>query len=181
LSLTPRETWTSTSRSRPTTANHGTRIVYAFETHVHNDFVSGARELTEQTGCQVGASASGGLLFPSIRLKEDDEFDLGEFKIRIIHTPGHTPESVSFMVEEQGQPRAIFTGGALMLGGAARVDLLGTKIPPFLARWLHNTIHEKLLKLPDDVLVYPAHGGGSFVLPRPIVAVRYQPPSPGSA
>ena len=143
-------------------ANHGTRITYAFETHVHNDFVSGARELAEQTGCQVAASASGGLLFPSIRLQEGDEFDLGEFKIRILHTPGHTPESVSFLIEEQGQPKAIFTGGALMLGGAARVDLLGIKIAPFLARWLHNTIHEKLLKLPDEVEVYPTHGGGSF-------------------
>ena len=79
-------------------ANHGTRIVYAFETHVHNDFVSGARELADQTGCQVAASASGGLLFPSVRLQEDDEFDLGEFKVRVLHTPGHTPESVSFMV-----------------------------------------------------------------------------------
>ncbi|HCP24780.1 MAG TPA: MBL fold metallo-hydrolase, partial [Dehalococcoidia bacterium] len=71
------------------------------------------------------------------------------------------PESISFMVEVQGKPTAIFTGGALMLGGAARVDLLGTKIAPFLARWLHNTIHEKLLKLPDEVEVYPTHGGGS--------------------
>jgi len=66
------------------------------------------------------------------------------------------------MIEEQGQFRVIFTGGTLMQGGAARVDLLGSKIAPFLARWLHNTIHEKLLKLPDDVLVYPTHGGGSF-------------------
>ncbi len=143
-------------------ANHGTRIVYAFETHVHNDFVSGARELADQAGCQVAASASGGLLFPSVRLQEGDEFDLGDFKVRIMHTPGHTPESVSFVVEEQGQPTAIFTGGALMLGGAARVDLLGSKVAPFLARWLHNTIHKKLLKLPDDVQVYPTHGGGSF-------------------
>ena len=143
-------------------ANHGTRITYAFETHVHNDFVSGARELADQTGCQVGASASGGLLFPSVRLNENDEFDLGEFQIRVLHTPGHTPESISFMVEEQGRPTAIFTGGALMMGGAARVDLLGVKIAPFLARWLHNTIHEKLLKLPDNVQVYPTHGGGSF-------------------
>ncbi|MCI0863560.1 MAG: MBL fold metallo-hydrolase [Chloroflexi bacterium] len=110
----------------------------------------------------MGASASGGLLFPSVRLQENDEFDLGEFQIRILHTPGHTPESVSFIVEEQGQPTAIFTGGALLLGGAARVDLLGSKVAPFLARWQHNTIHEKLLKLPDDVQVYPTHGGGSF-------------------
>tara|TARA_Y100000588_G_scaffold79422_1_gene83056 strand:+ start:349 stop:921 length:573 start_codon:yes stop_codon:yes gene_type:complete len=103
----------------------------------------------------VGASASGGLLFPSVRLQENDEFDMGEFLIRVVHTPGHTPESISFMVEVQGKPTAIF-------GGAARVDLLGTKIAPFLARWLHNTIHEKLLKLPDEVEVYPTHGGGSF-------------------
>ena len=65
-----------------------------------------------------------------------------------MHTPGHTPESISYLMEENGRPTAIFTGGALMPGGAARVDLLGSRIAPFLARWLHNTIHEKLLKLP---------------------------------
>ena len=147
-------------------ANHGVRINYALETHVHNDFVSGARELAATTGCQVGASASGGLLYPSLRLREDDELDLGEFKLRVLHTPGHTPEHISFLViekdREQDRPTAIFTGGALMLGGAARVDLLGQRIAPFLARWLHHTIHSKLLTLPNDVRVYPTHGGGSF-------------------
>ena len=143
-------------------ANHGVRISYAFETHVHNDFISGARELAAQTGCQVGASASGGLLYPSLRLQEDDEFDLGEFQLRVVHTPGHTPEHISFLVVGKGSPTAIFTGGALMLGGAARVDLLGSRVAPFLARWLYHTIHEKLLKLPDEVKVYPTHGGGSF-------------------
>ncbi|MEK7806317.1 MAG: rhodanese-like domain-containing protein, partial [Chloroflexota bacterium] len=111
---------------------------------------------------QVGASASGGLLFPSLRLREDDELDLGEFQLRVLHTPGHTPESISFLVVEHGNTTAIFTGGALMVGGAARVDLLGNRIAPFLARWLHHTVHEKLLKLPDLVAVYPTHGGGSF-------------------
>ena len=143
-------------------ASRGVRINYALETHVHNDFVSGARELAATTGCQVGASASGGLLYPSLRLREDDELDLGEFKLRVLHTPGHTPEHISFLVIEQDRPTAIFTGGALMMGGAARVDLLGQRIAPFLARWLHNTIHSKLLKLPDDVRIYPTHGGGSF-------------------
>ena len=127
------------------------------------------------------ANASGGLPFPSIRLQADDEFHLGEFKIRIIHTPGHTPESVSFIIEEQGQPRAIFTGGALMLGGAARVDLLGLKIAPFLARWLHNTIHEKLLNLPDDVLVYPTHGGDSFCSVATAGGGEIRLPLPGNA
>jgi len=143
-------------------SNHGVRIIYAMETHLHNDFISGARELASQTGCQVGASASGGTLFPSVRLQDEDEFDLGEFKLKVLHTPGHTPEHISFLVEEQGEPTAIFTGGALIMGGAARVDLLGSRVAPFLARWLHQTIHGKLLKLPDSVRVYPTHGGGSF-------------------
>ena len=143
-------------------SNHGVRIIYALETHLHNDFVSGARELAAQTGCQVGASASGGTLFPSVRLEDGDEFDLGEFKLQVLHTPGHTPEHISFLVEERGEPTAIFTGGALIIGGAARVDLLGSRVAPFLARWLHQTIHGKLLKLPDTVTVYPTHGGGSF-------------------
>ncbi|PKB63480.1 MAG: hypothetical protein BZY80_06855 [SAR202 cluster bacterium Io17-Chloro-G2] len=143
-------------------AQRGVTIAYALETHIHNDFISGARELVAETGCQVGASASGGLLFPSRRLQENDEVDLGEFKLRVMHSPGHTPEHIAFLLEEQGNPTAIFTGGALMPGGAARVDLLGSRVAPFLARWLHNTIHEKLLKLPDSVLVYPTHGGGSF-------------------
>ena len=143
-------------------SNHGVRISYALETHLHNDFISGVRELAAQTGCQVGASASGGTLFPSVRLEDGDEFDLGEFKLKVLHTPGHTPEHISYLVEEQGEPTAIFTGGALIMGGAARVDLLGSRVAPFLARWLHQTIHGKLLKLPDSVRVYPTHGGGSF-------------------
>ena len=143
-------------------SNHGVRIAYALETHLHNDFISGARELAAQTGCQVGASASGGTLFPSVRLQDGDELDLGEFKLKVLHTPGHTPEHISFLVEEKGEPTAIFTGGALIMGGAARVDLLGSRVAPFLARRLHQTIHGELLKLPDSVRVYPTHGGGSF-------------------
>ena len=97
-----------------------------------------------------------------MRPQDNDEFDFGEFKLRVLHTPGHTPEHISFLVEEQGDTSAIFTGGALMLGGAARVDLLGNRVAPFLARWLHQTIHGKLLKYPDAVKVYPTQGGGSF-------------------
>ena len=141
---------------------HGVRITHALETHLHNDFVSGARELAAQTGCKIAASASGGTLFPVTRLQDGDEIDLEEFHIRVMHTPGHTPEHISFLVEEQGEPTAIFTGGALLIGGTARVDLLGSRVAPFLARWLHQTIHGKLLKLPDSVKVYPTHSGGSF-------------------
>ena len=69
-------------------SNHGVRITYAMETHLHNDFISGARELASQTGCQVGASASGGTLFPSVRRQDGDEFDLGEFKLKVLHLGG---------------------------------------------------------------------------------------------
>ena len=85
--------------------------------------------------------------------------------------PGHTPEHISFLViekdREQDRPTAIFTGGALMLGGAARVDLLGQRIAPFLARWLHHTIHSKLLTLPNDVRVYPTPRRRLFLLGQP--------------
>ena len=118
-----------------TASNHGVRITYALETHLHNDFVSGARELAAQTDCQVGASASGGTLFPSVRLQDGDEFDLGEFKLKVLHTPGHTPEHISFLVEEHGEPTGIFTGGALIVGGAARVDLLGSRVRSHHGRW----------------------------------------------
>lgn len=143
-------------------SKHGVRIAYALETRLHNDFIPGARELAAQTGCQVGSSASGGPLYPSVRLQDDDTFDLGEFQLHILHTHGHSPEHISFMVEEQGEPRAVFTGGALMLSGAARVDLLGSRVVPYLARWLYQTIHGKLLKSPDSSQIYPTHGGGSF-------------------
>ena len=85
-------------------SNHGVRIAYVLETHVHNDFISGARELASQTGCQVGASASGGLLYPSLRLQEGNDLDLGEFKLRVMHTPGHTPESVSLSCTRRVTP-----------------------------------------------------------------------------
>ena len=128
-------------------ANHGTRIVYAFETHVHNDFVSGARELADQTGCQVGASASGGLLFPSVRLQENDDFDLGEFTVRVIHTPGHTQGSVSFYTEGM-----LFSGDTLFRGSIGRTDLPGGNYEQEMA-----SIVDRLLALPDDTIVRPGH------------------------
>ena len=92
-------------------------------------------------------------MFPSVRRQENDGFDLGEFKSRVLDAPGHTPESISFIVDEQGEPTAIFTRGALMPGGAAPVAQLGAEVSPCLARWLPNTIHEKLLQLPGEVQV----------------------------
>ena len=143
----------------------GVRILYAFETHIHNDFVSGARELAAQTGAKVCAGASGGLVYPHIPLKDGDTIELGKLSISALHTPGHTTEHMAYTISESGKaggPAAVFTGGALIPGGAARIDLMGDQVALFLGRWLYNSLSQKLLSLPDDVVVYPTHAGGSF-------------------
>ena len=148
----------------------GVRILYSLETHIHNDFVSGARELAAQTGARVCAGASGGLVYPYIPLKDGDVIEVGRLKIGAMHTPGHTTEHMSYTVSDArkpGGPEAVFTGGALMAGGAARIDLMGNQVAAFLGGWLSDSIHKKLLKLSDDVVVYPTHGGGSFCSANP--------------
>ena len=83
-------------------------------------------------------------------------------KSRLSIPPDHSTKHISFLVEKRGEPMAIYTGGSLMMGGAARVHLLGARVASFLARWLHQAIHGKLPKLPNDVNVYPSHGVGSY-------------------
>ena len=129
----------------------GVQILYALETHVHNDFVSGSRELAARAGATVGSSAAGGPLFEHRPLRKGDSIDLGEVRIDVIETPGHTPEHISFLATDTSRghgPHALFSGGALLVGGAARSDLLGKQLAP----------------LNDEVVVYPTHGGGSFCL-----------------
>jgi len=142
----------------------GLSLRYALDTHLHNDFVSGVRELALLPGLQVGASASAGLSFDHLPLNEGVTLSLGELTLGILATPGHTPEHISFTLTlpNQAEPTAVFTGGALMVGGAARTDLLGPEWTSELARKLHHSLHGKLLTLPDNVRVYPTHGAGSF-------------------
>jgi hydroxyacylglutathione hydrolase len=142
----------------------GLRLVYALDTHLHADFVSGARELAAQLGLQIGASAEAQLAFDHRPLREGDALTLGELTIGVLATPGHTPEHISFTVNQpkQTSPSVIFTGGALIAGGAARTDLLGHHLTAPLTQMLYHTLHDKLLRLPDDVAVYPTHGAGSF-------------------
>ena len=151
----------------------GLRLTYAVDTHLHNDFVTGALELVAQTGLRIGASAEAQVAFDHIPLHERDTLDLGDLTLGVLTTPGHTPEHISFTVTEAGQqtPSAIFTGGALIVGGAARTDLLGHDMTQPLARRLYHTLHDKLLRLPDDMAVYPTHGAGSFCA-APAVAER---------
>ena len=151
----------------------GLQLRYALDTHLHNDFVSGVRELAAQAGLRIGASAGAQLAFEHTPLAEGARLQLGELTVGILATPGHTPEHISFTITgpQQSAPQAIFTGGALMVGGAARTDLLGPDWTTRLARQLYDTLHNKLLALPDSVLVYPTHGAGSFCA-APVAAER---------
>ncbi|HLB29740.1 MAG TPA: MBL fold metallo-hydrolase, partial [Dehalococcoidia bacterium] len=142
----------------------GLRITHVFETHLHADFVSGSRELAARTGAEICASAGAGLEFPHRPLREGDEVRVGELVFGVMETPGHTPEHVSFTLRQGGrtQPEAVFSGGALLVGGVARTDLLAEEMTVPLTRQLYHALHDKLLALPDAVEVYPTHGAGSF-------------------
>ncbi|HEX6034151.1 MAG TPA: MBL fold metallo-hydrolase [Anaerolineales bacterium] len=145
-------------------AERGIQVTHVLDTHLHADFVSGNRELAHQAGALIAASADSQLGFDYQPLTEESVIDLGAFQIHVMTTPGHTPEHISFLlVEPDSQtPSAVFSGGALIVGGAARTDLLSPELTQPLARQLYHTIHEKLLKLPDSVNVFPTHGSGSF-------------------
>ncbi len=141
----------------------GARITLALETHIHNDFISGAREVVRETGAQLVASASAELEYPYQALGDGDTLMLGGWGLRAVASPGHTPEHVSYLLlDGQGQPHTLFSGGSLMVGGIARPDLLGPQHTAALARAAYETAHDRLLILPDEVNVYPTHGAGSF-------------------
>ncbi|MDP8929440.1 MAG: MBL fold metallo-hydrolase [Actinomycetota bacterium] len=139
----------------------GLRVRFVAETHLHADFVSGARELAHDQGATVLASAGGRTQFDHRPLHGGDEFDLGGLTLRVLATPGHTPEHISFLFEDQG-PIAVFTGGALIVGGVARTDLISPEQTVPLARSAWRSVHEQLLTLPNGLQVYPTHGSGSF-------------------
>ena len=129
---------------------HHVRITDALDTHLHNDFVSGRRELE----AAVGASIT--------ELDPGSERTIGGLSIRALHTPGHTPDHKSFLLSEGGRPRALFSGGAVMLGAIARTDLFGPHLAVQLALEALTTIQARLRGLPDDLRVFPTHGAGSF-------------------
>ncbi len=164
----------------------GLRIKYVIETHLHADFVSGHRELAARTGAEIVFGKEAGATFPHRAVKDGDEIKIGKVVLRIMETPGHTPESISVLVTEaetgeegkrgtgngegdQGvdgfpQPQKILTGDCLFVGDVGRPDLAGGKgyTPQVMAAMMYDTLHGKLLKLDDGTEVYPAHGAGSM-------------------
>ncbi|MFB3814062.1 MAG: rhodanese-like domain-containing protein [Terriglobales bacterium] len=148
-----------------TADEHGWKIAHIFETHLHADFVSGHRELAQRTGATVYVSERAGAKFPHVPVREGFELRAGQATIRVIETPGHTPESVCLAVYDPDQetaPWAVLTGDTLFIGDVGRPDLSETHSPQQLAGMLYDSLHNKLLTLPDATLVYPAHGAGSL-------------------
>ena len=145
---------------------HGLTIRWILETHLHADFVSGHRELAARTGATIGVGARAEAGYPHRALVEGDELRVGDLVIRALETPGHTPESLSFVVfERPGEPKpwAVLTGDTLFVGDVGRVDILSSRLPVTeLAGLMYDSLHQKLLRLPDDTRVYPAHGAGSL-------------------
>jgi len=139
----------------------GLRARFVAETHLHADFVSGGRELAV-TGAELLAPEAGGYAFDHRGLTDDDEVDLGGPTLRVIATPGHTPEHLAYLLLDDGEPAALFSGGTLIAGGVARPDLIAPDRTGSLARAAWRSITHRLMRLPDDLPVYPTHGGGSF-------------------
>lgn len=137
------------------------KIVAAIETHIHADFVSGARELQTmgaQTICGPGAS----LAFPAREVAHNERLAFGDLSLRFLHTPGHTPEHISVLAEHPGEPVRVFTGDTLFVGGVGRPDLLGESLMRRLAGQLYDSVFETLLALDEAVQVHPGHGAGSL-------------------
>ena len=139
------------------------RIQSSLETHVHNDFISGSRELQAAVGASITTAAGTALEYEHVPIDEGQEVAVGRFRLRARHTPGHTPQHLSYLLlDETGNQVALFSGGAIMVGAIARTDLFGPHLATHLALEAYRTIHVRLRHLPDEVAVYPTHGGGSF-------------------
>jgi len=143
------------------------KIKFVIETHLHADFVSGHRELAARTGAEIVFGRQAGATIPHRAVKDGDELVLGKVKLRILETPGHTPEGICVLItdtETSDQPQKVLTGDTLFIGDVGRPDLAGGKgyTPQTMAGLMYDSLHEKLLRLNDDVEVYPAHGAGSM-------------------
>jgi hydroxyacylglutathione hydrolase len=140
---------------------HRLRIAYAAETHLHADILTGSRELAAG-GAQILAPRASRLGFAHRGLADGEEVDLGGPILRVLATPGHTPEHVSYLLLNARGPLALFSGGALLVGTVARTDLASPELTEPLARAAYRSLHQRLLWLPDELAVYPTHGAGSF-------------------
>lgn len=143
----------------------GATLKYIFETHFHADFVSGHLDLAEKTGATIVYGPNAQTEFEKHEAKDGEELKVGKITFRVLHTPGHTLESTTYLLlDEKGKENAIFSGDTLFIGDVGRPDLAqkaGVVTTEDLAGWLFDSLRNKIMTLPDDVIVYPAHGAGS--------------------
>jgi hydroxyacylglutathione hydrolase len=143
------------------------KIVGVIETHPHADFVSSHLEIHKQTGATIYAHSLVGADYPHEAFDEGAVLEMGKIKLKSLHTPGHSPDSISIVLEHEGKDKAVFTGDTLFIGDVGRPDLREnagnlTAKREELARQMYRSTREKLMKLADDVVVYPAHGAGTL-------------------
>ena len=140
------------------------KIKYVIETHSHADFVSGHIELAEKTGAEIIYGARANTQFLTHKVKDGDELNVGKINLKFLETPGHTPEGITILAQVAGEPLKMFTGDTLFIGDVGRPDLIGSKgfTAAEMAGFLYDSLHEKILPLPDETEVYPAHGAGSL-------------------
>lgn len=148
-------------------ATHGARITHVIETHPHADFVSSHAEIARKTGATIHVSKLLGALYDHVPFDDGDVLRFHEFTLEAVNTPGHSPDSITVLMRVNGQPHAAFTGDTLFIGDVGRPDLreaVGgiTATREELAKAMYRSTREKLMTLPDPVLVYPAHGSGSL-------------------
>lgn len=143
----------------------GVKLKYIFETHFHADFVSGHVDLSKETGAPIVYGPNATCEFECISAKDGQEFEIGNIKIKVLHTPGHTMESSTYLlIDENGKDHAIFSGDTLFIGDVGRPDLAqkaASMTQEQLAGILFQSLRNKIMTLADDVIVYPAHGAGS--------------------
>ncbi len=143
----------------------GVKLKYIFETHFHADFVSGHLDLSKKTGASIVYGPNAKPEFEFISAKDNQVFEIGDIKIKVLHTPGHTMESTSYLlIDADGKDHAIFSGDTLFLGDVGRPDLAqkaAHMTQEQLAGLLFHSLRDKIMTLADDVIVYPAHGAGS--------------------
>lgn len=140
----------------------GLRLVAVFETHVHNDYVSGGPELARRTGADYRLNGDEELSFPFVPVADGDRVEVGSFSLRALHTPGHTPTHLSYVANDGQRDVAVFSGGSLLYGSVGRTDLISPRITEELTRQQHRSVRRLVRELDDAVEVRPTHGFGSF-------------------
>lgn len=146
---------------RRAAARHRLTVAFAADTHLHADYLTGACQLAADDAATIVASAAGHRTFDHRGVRDGDEVDLGGLRLRAMTTPGHTDEHVSFLLLDDDRPLGVFTGGSLIVGAAARTDLVDPTRTEELARAQYGSL-QRLLTLPDETAVWPTHGAGSF-------------------